>query len=199
MIINNDLHPDFSLYKPDKKNELLKQKPISVWMTGLSGSGKSTIAKELEKRLLDNKYFSCILDGDNIRYTINKDLGFSEKDRTENIRRVAELNSLLLNNGIIVINCFISPAEKDRDMIKEIIGKNSFFEIHIDCPLVVCIERDVKGLYKKALSNKISNFAGIHYKYEEPLLPFLKIRTDEKTVEQCVLMIYEHIINYIKP
>jgi len=194
----NNIHPDFSLYNTDKKHKLLKQRSVSVWMTGLSGSGKSTIAKELEMHLLQRGYFSCILDGDNMRYTINKDLGFSLEDRKENIRRVAEINNILLNNGIIVINCFLSPAENDRNMVKEIIGSNAFLVIHIACPLNVCIERDVKGLYKKALNNEISNFAGIHYKYEDPIYPFIKIKTDEMTIEQCVLMIYENIIKYIK-
>lgn len=193
-----NIHPDFSIYKPDKKNKFLKQRSVSVWMTGLSGSGKSTLAKELEKCLLENGYFSCILDGDNIRYTINKDLGFSPQDRAENIRRVAEINNLLLNNGVIVINCFISPAEADRNMVKKVIGDDYFLDIHIDCPLDICIERDVKGLYKKALNDEISDFAGIHYQYENPLAPFIRIKTDEMTIEQSVLTIYESIINYIK-
>jgi len=152
------IHPtDIYLTRADKENYLNQHAKV-IWITGLSGSGKSTLASGLEKALAEKGYFTQVLDGDNIRSGINNNLGFTDEDRTENIRRISEINKLFLNCGIITINAFISPTNDIRHMAKEIIGKDDFIEVFVDAPVEVCINRDPKGLYKKALSGEIKNF-----------------------------------------
>lgn len=151
------------------------QKAKVIWLTGLSGSGKTTIARILYEELLKRKFIVKYLDGDNVRYGINKNLGFSDDDRTENIRRVAEISKLFNDSGIITINCFISPTDKIRSMAKEIIGEERYLEVFINTPLSVCEERDVKGLYKLAREGKIKSFTGINSPFEEPKNPALVI------------------------
>ncbi len=157
-----------------------------LWFTGLSGSGKSSIANAVEEQLFALGKQTYTLDGDNIRGGINKDLGFSEEDRNENLRRIAEVAKLFVDAGIITLASFISPTQKDRAMVREIIGDAHFFEIYIDTPLAVCEQRDPKGLYKKARAGEIKNFTGIDAPYEPPLQPDLHIRTENTTLEACV-------------
>ena len=166
--------------KRKNREELNSQKSVCLWFTGLSGSGKSTIANNLEELLLENRNHTYILDGDNVRHGLNKDLGFSDEDRSENIRRIGELNNLFIDAGIITLNTFISPFRKDRDIIRNILPKKKFIEIYIKTDLQTCEKRDPKGLYKKARSGEISNFTGIDSPYEEPLNPEITIVNSNK-------------------
>jgi adenylylsulfate kinase len=176
-----------------EREKLLGQKPFVLWFTGLSGSGKSTIASQVEHILHDSGYLTYILDGDNIRHGLNKDLGFSSKDRVENIRRIAEVAKLMTNSGLIVLVSFITPFKKVREFAKSIIGKQ-FHEIFIDTPLAVCEARDVKGLYKLAREGEIKDFTGIDSPYEIPVSPEIHVETADKTIDECT----EKIINYLK-
>jgi len=176
---------DEILSKEDKEN-LLKQKGITIWMTGLSGSGKTTIAKGLEKTLHQKGFLTELLDGDNIRTGINNNLGFSEADRTENIRRIAEVSKLFTHCGVITINCFVSPTNQIRNLAKTIIGNENFFEVFIDTPLEECERRDVKGLYAKARKGEIKDFTGISAPFETPENPNITIKTVGKTAEECI-------------
>lgn len=157
-----------------------------VWFTGLSGSGKSTLANALDQRLTDEGYHTYVLDGDNIRQGINNNLTFSQEDRTENIRRIAEIAKLFADAGIIVICAFISPLRSDRQMAKEIVGEEDFVEVHVSTTLEVCENRDVKGLYKKARRGEIKQFTGIDAPYEAPLTPKLQLDTSVKELEDSV-------------
>ena len=177
--------------------QLLSQKSYVLWFTGLSGSGKSTIAIELEKRLLSMGYFVYVLDGDNIRSGLNADLTFSHEDRQENIRRIAEVSKLFAHAGVIVLTSFISPTVAIREQAKSIIGEEDFMEIFVDTPLEVCEQRDVKGLYKKARKGEIKDFTGIDAPYEKPPNPFLSVKTENKTVEESVDYIVENIVEKI--
>ena len=157
-----------------------------VWLTGLSGSGKSTIAVELEKRLWDHGVRAFILDGDNIRHGLNKNLGFSPADRTENIRRIGEVAKLFTEAGMVAVTAFISPYRADRDQVRALVPQGDFIEVLVDCPLEVCEQRDVKGLYEKARAGKIPEFTGISAPYEPPLEPELTLRTHELSVADSV-------------
>ena len=165
-----------------------------IWLTGLSASGKSTIAVELERILFDSGCNVFILDGDNVRHGLNKDLGFSPKDREENIRRLSEVCKLLRSAGFITISAFISPYRKDRDQARSLIDDGHFFEVFINCSIEECIKRDPKGMYKKALEGKIPEFTGISAPYEEPEKPELIIDTEKNNVNESV----EIIINFLK-
>ena len=182
------------LVSSEKRSELFNQKPVTIWLTGLSGSGKTTIAMLLEKKLMDIGNRSYVLDGDNLRFGINKDLGFSSADRKENIRRVSEISSLMNQAGLIVITSFISPYKKDRDMAKNVIGDNNFLEVYIDTPISECEKRDPKGLYKKVRSGELQNFTGIDDLYEEPENPSIVIPTLDYQPEEAT----DLIINYLK-
>ena len=188
---------DEILQRKDKQ-KLLKQNAKVIWMTGLSGSGKTTIAKQLEKELHAKGFLTQILDGDNIRTGINNNLGFSEEDRTENIRRIAEVSKLFLNCGIITINCFVSPTNDIRSLAKQIIGVDDFAEIFINTPLEICEQRDPKGLYKKARAGQIKDFTGISAPFEAPVSPSLEIKNENKSVEDCVTEILDYMIPLIK-
>ncbi len=168
------------------KEKLLKQKGVVIWLTGLSGSGKTTLAIALEKELFKKGILTQILDGDEVRKKINNDLGFSEKDRTENIRRIAEVAKLFLNCGVITICCFVSPTIAMRSVAKKIIGEGDFVEVFVKCPLKICEQRDVKGLYAKARNGEIKNFTGIDSPFENPKNPGVEIRTDKMGVNECV-------------
>lgn len=176
------------------RESLLEQKGAILWFTGLSGSGKSTIACALEKKLHDQGYLGYRLDGDNIRHGLNKDLGFSPQDRVENIRRIGEVSKLFADAGVIVSTSFISPYKADRDLARSLVPAGEFIEIYVKCSLTACEERDPKGLYKKARAGKIPEFTGISAPYEEPEKPELVIETDKKNVEECV----NEIISYLK-
>jgi len=177
----------------DERATLLKQKPATLWLTGLSGSGKSTIARDLERALFDRGQACFILDGDNIRHGLNRDLGFSASDRTENIRRVSEVAALLNDAGLIVITSFISPYREDRAGAREIIGDNRFVEIHVDTPIEVCEERDPKGLYKKARAGEIAQFTGIDAPYEAPETPEVTLKTADTPVEESTAQIIAYL------
>ena len=180
------------------KEDLLKQKAKVLWMTGLSGSGKTTIAKQLEKVLHARGALTQLLDGDNIRTGINNDLHFSAEDRKENIRRIAEVSKLFLNCGVITINCFVSPTNEIRKAAKEIIGEDDFIEIFIDTPLDVCEERDTKGLYAKARAGELKDFTGISAPFEAPQNPSLVLKTENKSVEESTKEVLEFILPLIK-
>ncbi len=181
-----------------KKEELLQQKGKVIWLTGLSGAGKTTIAKLLEEELFSRGYLTQVLDGDNIRSGINNNLGFSETDRYENIRRISEVSKLFVNCGVIAINCFISPTEEIRDMARRIIGKADFIELYVNAPLEVCEQRDTKGLYARARRGEIRDFTGITSPFEKPENIDLEIRTDLLSVAECVKNILEVILAQIE-
>ncbi len=194
-----EIFPDFNtIIQRKDKERFLNQHSRVIWLTGLSGSGKTTIGSLLERKLFDRRYLSQILDGDNIRSGINNNLSFSVEDRNENIRRIAEVSKLILNSGIIVINCFISPTNKIRQTAKEIIGEENYIEVFINAPLTVCEERDTKGLYEKARKGMIKNFTGIDSPFEAPLNPDIELRTDKLSVEESVDKVLDHIMPYLK-
>ena len=176
-----------------EREQLNGHKSYLLWFTGLSGSGKSTLANLVEIALHKQGLSTYILDGDNIRRGINKNLSFSPEDRTENIRRIAEISNLMLDAGVITLAAFISPYIKDRKEVKEIVGSANFIEIFVNTSLEECEKRDVKGLYKKARSGEIKNMTGISAPYEAPVNPDLEVVTDGHTIEESV----EIIINYI--
>lgn len=181
-----------------EKEKFLNQQSRVIWMTGLSGSGKTTLAKYLEQKLQGMHYFTKLLDGDNIRAGINKNLGFSESDRTENIRRIAEVSKLFLDGGIICINCFVSPTIAIRSQAREIIGDKDFIEVYVNTPLEECERRDVKGLYKKARAGEIADFTGISSPFEEPVSPDIEIKTTGRGVEECGEELTAALLPFIK-
>jgi len=177
----------------EQREKLNNQKSVLLWFTGLSGSGKSTIATALQKKLIEEGKLTYILDGDNIRHGLNSDLGFSEEHRTENIRRIGEVSKLFVDAGLITITSFISPYKRDRDKVRSLVGKD-FIEIFVKCNLKECEKRDPKGLYKKARSGEIKDFTGVSHPYEEPDNPEIVIETDKMNVKGSVKLIY----NYLK-
>lgn len=194
-----NIHPTFHhLLQRNDKEQLLQQKALCIWMTGLSGSGKSTIAQGLEKKLHEKGILTKILDGDNVRTGINNNLGFSEADRTENIRRIAEVNKLFLDAGIVTINSFVSPTKDIRDLAKNIIGEQDFYEVYINASFDECAKRDVKGLYEKALKGEIKNFTGLDAPFETPADAALEIKTAEQSIEESIETIYAFFISKIK-
>jgi adenylylsulfate kinase len=192
---DNNIHPSFDkILKREDKEKLLNQRSIVIWITGLSGSGKTTIAQVLEIELHKRGYLTKLLDGDNVRSGINNNLSFSEVDRKENIRRIAEVSKLFMMGGVILINCFISPTKEIRDQARDIIGENDFFEIFVNTPLEVCEERDIKGLYAKARAGLIKNFTGIDSPYEEPENPSVEIKTKECSIKESVQIILDKLL-----
>lgn len=179
----------------DKKNrsKLKKHAPFLLWFTGLSGSGKSTIANRVEQLLHEKGVHTYILDGDNIRNGLNKDLSFKPKDREENIRRIAEVSNLMIDAGLVILAAFISPYEKDREKVRKTVGARNMIEIYINTSLKECEHRDVKGLYKKARQGEIKNMTGISAPYEEPKNPEIEIKTEELSVENAA----KKITNYL--
>jgi bifunctional enzyme CysN/CysC len=178
-----------------QRERLNGQRGKVIWFTGLSGSGKSTLANALEVELHAQGLRTYILDGDNVRHGLNKNLGFTEADRVENIRRIAEVAKLMLDAGLIVITSFISPYRSDREMARELIGINDFLEIYVNTPLTVCEQRDVKGLYKKARQGEIPNMTGINSPYEAPEQPQMSISTDQMTTEAAVEQLLKKILS----
>jgi adenylyl-sulfate kinase len=165
---------------------LKRQQPCIVWLTGLPASGKSTIANALEGELLHSGHHSYLLDGDNIRMGLNKNLGFSDADRTENLRRIGEVSRLFADAGLIVITAFISPFRADRDLVRKLVAPGEFMEVFVRAPLDVCERRDPKGLYKKARAGALKQFTGIDSPYEEPASPELTLDTDRQDLQACV-------------
>ena len=178
-------------FKIDQKsrNNLNKHNSFVVWFTGLSGSGKSTICNSLEELLYTKKINTFTLDGDSVRNGLNKDLGFSDEERSENIRRVAEVSKILMNAGNVVLASFISPFQKDRDLVKEIIGKNNYLEVFVNTSLATCIERDPKGLYQKSKSGLIKSMTGIDSNYEIPKSFDIEI-SESNTLEESIEILY---------
>ena len=179
----------------DQREERFKQTGTIIWLTGLSSSGKTTLSIALESVLFQQKALVTVLDGDVVRSGLNHDLGFSAKDRKENIRRIGEVALLLAHQALVVIVAFISPCREDRDRVRHSIDTGRFIEVFVDCPLSVCEERDTKGLYKKARNGDISDFTGISSPYEAPLNPDIHLKTSEQTVEECIETIIEFLDN----
>lgn len=196
---NNNIYPIFDrmLTRADKE-ELLNQHSVMIWFTGLSGSGKSTIAIALERELHSRGIMCRILDGDNIRSGINNNLGFTAEDRMENIRRIAEISKLFVDTGIVTIAAFISPDEAMRKLACDIIGREDFIEVYVNTPLEVCEERDVKGLYAKARKGDIKNFTGISAPFEAPAHPDLCLDTSALSLKECVDRLLDLILKRIK-
>lgn len=183
---SNHIIPHKFFVNRDKRNEIKGHPSFLIWFTGLSGSGKSTIASRLETALYNRGYHTYILDGDNVRKGLNADLDFTESGRQENIRRIGEVANLFTDAGIIVMASFISPFRKEREFVKNLIGAAHFFEVFVDCPLKECETRDVKGLYKKARAGKIPDFTGISSPYEVPENPDIIIDTSKLTVDEAI-------------
>lgn len=179
----------------EARAKLKNQKPVLLWFTGLSGSGKSTIANAVESKLLSLRKFSYLLDGDNVRHGLNKDLGFSDDDRVENIRRIGEVAKLFVDSGQIVLTAFISPFASDREQVKNLFEEGQFLEVYIDTPIEVCEQRDPKGLYKKARAGEIKNFTGVGSEYQPPLDPDIHIKTSGITIEECAAMIIAVLVD----
>ena len=195
----NNIYPIFdSMLSRQDKEELLKQHSVMIWFTGLSGSGKSTIAIALERELHKRGLLCRILDGDNIRSGINNNLGFTEADRIENIRRIAEVSKLFVDTGIITIAAFISPSNDIREMAANIIGKDDFLEVYVSTPIEECERRDVKGLYAKARRGEIKNFTGISAPFEAPAHPALTLDTSALSLEESVNKLLELILPRIQ-
>lgn len=193
-----NIHPIFdTILGTEKKEALLGQRSVVIWMVGLSGSGKSTIARALENKLHAQGHLTALLDGDNLRTGINNNLGFSEEDRTENIRRAAEVSKLLADNGVVTICSLISPTAEIRSMAKAIIGEK-YYEVFINCPLEVCEKRDVKGLYAKARRGEIKSFTGIDSPFEEPQHPNIALNTADNSAEENLEILLEYILPKIK-
>ncbi len=184
-----------SLVSEEDRENLLGQKGATIWLTGLSGSGKSTVAKQLEKDLIDRGNLCYILDGDNVRHGLNRDLGFSMEDRKENIRRIAEVAALMNDAGVIVITSFISPYIADRTSARAVIGDESFVEVFLDTPIEVCEQRDPKGLYQKARSGEIQQFTGISDPYEAPQDAEITLTMEELQPAEAANMIIDDLKN----
>lgn len=177
----------------EQREALLKQKGALIWLTGLPSSGKSTIAFTVEHALVARGYLSYVLDGDNIRHGLNKNLGFSAEDRAENIRRIGEVGKLFADAGLITLSSFVSPYRADRDAVRALMGEGDFIEVFIDTPLSLCEERDPKGLYKKARAGQIPNFTGISDPYEPPVNPEITLKTADCTPEQAAGQIIAYL------
>lgn len=183
-----------SIVTKEERQKQNTHKSAVLWFTGLSGSGKSTVTVELEKKLYEMGVHTYRLDGDNIRHGLNKNLGFSHEDRTENIRRIGEVSKLMVDAGLVTLTAFISPYQADRDMVRSLLESDEFIEVYVKADVETCEARDPKGLYKKARAGEIKGFTGIDAPYEEPVNPEITIETDKQPLEQSV----EQIINYLK-
>lgn len=193
--MTQEIHPHQHTVSLQDRSAIKRHQPVVLWMTGLSGSGKSTIANALEYKLVNSYHaHTYLLDGDNIRSGLNAGLGFSEEDRKENIRRVGEVAKLMYNAGLIVITAFISPFQSDRDAVRSLLKPEAFWEVFVSCPIEICLQRDPKGLYKKAMNGGISEFTGITSPYEPPASPELIVETDQYSIDACVEQIITRLI-----
>jgi adenylylsulfate kinase len=185
----------------DDRSKQKQQRPCILWFTGLSGSGKSTISSAVEQKLFERGYHTYLLDGDNVRHGLNKDLGFSDEGRIENIRRIGELSKLMVDAGLLVMTAFISPFKSDRRMVRDLVQDHEFIEVYLKTPIEECERRDPKGLYKKARKGEIKNFTGIDSAYEEPEFPEIIIDTVTFSIEECADKIIAHLqkTHMIKP
>jgi len=197
--VKGNIFPIFDdiLQKKDKET-LLQQHAKVIWMTGLSGSGKTTIAKGVERHLHSNGILNQLLDGDNVRVGISNNLTFSSEDRAENIRRIAEVSKLFINCGVVTLNCFVSPTIEIRNLAKDIIGKENFIEVYINASVETCEGRDVKGLYKKARKGEIKDFTGISAPFEAPENPEIEINTSELSIDESVQKVLDYILPKIQ-
>lgn len=193
-ITNNNAVWHFHQVTKADRSKQKQQKPCILWFTGLSGAGKSTIAGAVEQTLFEMGHHTYLLDGDNVRHGLNKDLGFSDEDRVENIRRIGESAKLMVDAGLLVMTAFISPFRNDRKIVRDLMEEHEFVEIFMSTPLEICEQRDPKGLYKRARQGEIKNFTGIDSDYEEPENPELVINTAQYSISECV----EQIIDYLK-
>ena len=194
-----NLFPIFDeILQREDKEELLNQNSKVIWMTGLSGSGKTTVAKGVERYLHSQGILNQLLDGDNIRVGISSNLTFSSEDRAENIRRISEISKLFLSCGIVTLNCFVSPTIEIRNIAKEIIGAENFIEVYINASVDTCEKRDVKGLYQKARKGKIKDFTGISAPFEAPEYPEIEINTAQLSIDESVQKVLDYILPIIK-
>ena len=191
----NHIYPISTKVSKEQREKLFNQKTNLIWFTGLSGSGKSTLAVQLEAQLFERGFKTYLLDGDNIRAGINKDLSFTDEGRVENIRRIGEVSKLMLDSGVIVLSAFISPFNADREQVKNIVGADNYIEVFVDTPIEVCEQRDVKGLYKKARAGEIKNFTGIDSPYEKPGKPDVIVPTDKMSVNDSL----DLLLNFVLP
>ena len=190
----NYIYPIKTKVSAEERQRSMNQKPKLIWFTGLSGSGKSTLAVQLEAALHAKGFKTYLLDGDNIRSGLNKDLTFTDDARVENIRRISEVCKLFLDAGVVLLSAFISPFQSDRAQVKNIVGEENYIEVFVDAPLEVCEQRDVKGLYKKARSGEVKNFTGISSPYEKPAHPDVVIATDKMSVEESLDILIREIV-----
>lgn len=189
-----NIHTTFDcILQREDKEKLLNQKGLVVWMTGLSGSGKTTIAVALEQMLAQKGVLTQVLDGDNIRSGINNNLSFSDEDRKENIRRISEVSKLFVNCGVVTLNCFVSPTKDIRQQAKNILGED-MVEVFVNTPFEECEKRDVKGLYAKARAGEIKNFTGLDAPFEAPENPFLDVKTVGRSIDECAKEIYDAVL-----
>lgn len=194
----NYIYPIKTKVSAEERQRLLNQKPKLIWFTGLSGSGKSTLAVQLEAALHAQGFKTYLLDGDNIRSGLNKDLAFTDEARIENIRRISEVCKLFLDAGVVLLSAFISPFQADREEVKSIVGNEHYIEVFVDAPLEVCEQRDVKGLYKKARAGEVKNFTGISSPYEKPAHPDVVIATHKMSVEESINLLMKEITPKIR-
>ncbi|MCC6384281.1 MAG: adenylyl-sulfate kinase [Bacteroidia bacterium] len=192
----NVIFQHFKVGRPEHE-KLNGHRSCVLWFTGFSGSGKSTLAGQVQERLMAKRIHTYLLDGDNIRHGLNSNLDFSPEGRTENIRRIGEVAKLFSDAGIVTLTAFISPFRKDRDNVRNLLPKNDFIEVYVNCPIEVCEQRDVKGLYKKARTGEIAEFTGISSPFEPPPNPEIEVRTNEQSVEQCVNIIVDFVLTRI--
>ena len=188
---------DYSITRANR-SKMLGQHPVVIWFTGLSGSGKSTLADRLEQELHKIGILTMLLDGDNIRHGLNKNVDFSEEGRRENIRRIGEVARLFNDAGVVVLTAFISPYRNDRDQVRALLPEHNFIEVFVDCPVETCEARDVKGLYQKARAGEIKDFTGINAPFEVPLSPEIIVKTAEQNIEECVKQLLRFILPRIK-
>jgi adenylylsulfate kinase len=193
-----NIHPFQQKITRQQREFLLQQRACLVWFTGLSGSGKSTLATQLEAALSRQGFKTYLLDGDNIRAGLNRDLSFTDAGRTENIRRIGEVSKLFMDAGVIVLSAFISPFRADRELVRQIVGAENFVEVFVDTPLTVCEQRDVKGLYKKARAGELKNFTGIDSPYEAPLHPDLVINTATTQLDDSIGMLLKYVLPRVR-
>lgn len=194
----NYIYPIKTKVSADERQRLMNQKPKLIWFTGLSGSGKSTLAVQLEAALHAQGFKTYLLDGDNIRSGLNRDLAFTDDARVENIRRIGEVSKLFLDAGVVLLSAFISPFQADREQVRRIVGAENYLEVFVDAPLEVCEQRDVKGLYRKARAGEVPNFTGISSPYERPANPDVVIATDKMSVEESLAVLMKAIAPRIR-
>jgi adenylylsulfate kinase len=196
--MNKNIIPHSHVITKKERQSSAGHSSLVVWFTGLSGSGKSTLAGKVEELLFKQGARTYILDGDNVRKGMNNNLGFSPEDRKENIRRIGEMSKLFVDAGIIVLTAFISPYRSDRKIVRQLLHPGEFIEVHVKCPVSVCEERDIKGLYKKARAGEIKDFTGISAPYEDPEKPEITVETNNMTIDKAAEKIYEYIASIIK-